>query len=221
MNARIDGLQNLLRPGAQDDVLGLGLVKRRDRLGQLAFARRAVERIASGLGELVDDGIEHGLAGPERILVAADADDFHAFRQLRARGCTGAAAARRLRDRRRRPGGPGPGLALPCLCGAGGLFGVKRFMPAGGNQLVRWTTRRVAIRRGSESRGVIPAWWLSPYEVQQISAWNCVSLRLRAEDLTRAEGKLQVRGPGRGRNAGASSFVWVTEHLLPGLAVYM
>ena len=48
-----------------------------------AFTRRAVERIAARLGELSEDRVEHGLARPERILVAADADFGNAWRHER------------------------------------------------------------------------------------------------------------------------------------------
>ena len=96
-------LEDLLRAGAQHDVLGLGLVQRRDRLDELAFVRRAVERITSRFGEFAEDRVEHRLAGAQRILVAADADFLDALRGRRAtltsralRAASAAAAATTL-----------------------------------------------------------------------------------------------------------------------------
>ena len=76
-------LEDFLRSSAEHDVLRFGVELRGDGRDQRAVGRRAVERVASGLGELADDRIERGLAGPERILVAADTDWLDARRQLR------------------------------------------------------------------------------------------------------------------------------------------
>ena len=78
-------LENLLRAGAKHDVLGLRVEFRGDGRGQIRFTRRAVERVASGLGKLRKDRVERHLAGPKRILVAADADFGAGRRSERAR----------------------------------------------------------------------------------------------------------------------------------------
>src|SRR5262249_36779502 len=71
--------------GPKDDVLGLDLELRGDCGLQIAFRWCAVERIASGLGELAQDGVERRAARAERVLVAADPDLVHAGRQQRPR----------------------------------------------------------------------------------------------------------------------------------------
>ena len=81
---RADGVpQDLLRPGAEHDVLRFDLVMRRDRGDETAVGRCAVEGIAAGLGELAGDGVEHLAARSERVLVAAEADLGDARRQRR------------------------------------------------------------------------------------------------------------------------------------------
>jgi hypothetical protein len=75
------GAEDFLRPGAEHDILRLDLVLRDDRRGQIRLARRTVERIASRFGKLSENRVERGLAGPERVLVAADADFVDARRQ--------------------------------------------------------------------------------------------------------------------------------------------
>src|SRR6185503_1788561 len=97
------GLQDFLRAGAEHDAVHLGRILLRNRVDEVAVLRRAVERIPARLGELAEDGIDRGLAGPERILVAADLDDLDAGRwrrpsaapalALRAACAAGAAAA--------------------------------------------------------------------------------------------------------------------------------
>ena len=67
------GAEDLGRSFADQDVLGLDLEVRGDRLGQLAD----LVRVAAGLGAAFEQGpeaVEHLLAGPDRVLVAADAD---------------------------------------------------------------------------------------------------------------------------------------------------
>ena len=76
-------LQNLLRAGAEHDVLVLGPELRRDGGDEGAVGGRAVERVAAGLGELAHDRVERRLARAERVLVAADADGLDAGRQRR------------------------------------------------------------------------------------------------------------------------------------------
>ena len=76
-------LQNLLRAGAEDDVLGLGAELRRDGGDEGAVGGRAVERVTPGLGELAHDRVERRLARAEGVLVAADADGLDAGRQRR------------------------------------------------------------------------------------------------------------------------------------------
>ncbi len=92
---RADGaLQNLLRAGAEHDVLGLGPELRRDGGDERAVGGRAVERIAPGLGELAHDRVERRLARAERVLVAADADGLDAGRQRRSRRWGGTSPVR-------------------------------------------------------------------------------------------------------------------------------
>ena len=65
-----------VEPSLTQHVLGLDLEVRGDRLGQLAD----LVRVAARLGAALEQGaetVEHLLAGPDRVLVAADAD--HAF----------------------------------------------------------------------------------------------------------------------------------------------
>src|SRR5438067_120125 len=50
---------------------------------EIRVERRAVERIAVGFGELPEEGVDHGFAGTERILVAADPDCLDSRRKLR------------------------------------------------------------------------------------------------------------------------------------------
>src|SRR5205814_3764306 len=49
---------------------------------EVRIERRAVERVAVGLGELAEDRVDRGLAGTERVLVAADTDGFHSRRKV-------------------------------------------------------------------------------------------------------------------------------------------
>ena len=103
-------LEDLLRAGAEDDVLGLGAELRRDGGDERAVGRRAVERIASGLGELAHDRVERRLARAERILVAADADGLDARRQLRPGGAVAALRGLRLVLLVAARGNPEPGV---------------------------------------------------------------------------------------------------------------
>ena len=75
--------QDLLRPGAEHDVLRFDLVMCGDRGDETAVGRCAVEWISAGLRELADDGVQHLAAWSERILVAAEADLVDARRQRR------------------------------------------------------------------------------------------------------------------------------------------
>src|SRR6185503_17362696 len=81
--------QDLLRADAEHDVLALGVVQLRDEDLEIRVERRAVERIAVGLGELAEDRVDRGLAWTERVLVAADTNGFHSRREIRTRrpGC--------------------------------------------------------------------------------------------------------------------------------------
>ena len=67
--------------------LTLNLRGDRPRPGR-SLVRGAVEGIASRLGEFAEHRVEHGLAGPERILVAADADFGDARRHEHAPAAT-------------------------------------------------------------------------------------------------------------------------------------
>ena len=101
-------LQNLLRAGVENDVLGFDLVLRRDRVDEVGVGRGAVERIPVRFRELAEDRIERDPARAERVFVAVDADFLDARRQHRT-----AARARRL------------------------LFGVVRLQAARGDERAR------------------------------------------------------------------------------------
>ena len=66
--------EDFLRSRAHHHVFRFGAVLGGDRRDQVAVERRAVERIPARFGELAENGVERRLAGPERILVAADPD---------------------------------------------------------------------------------------------------------------------------------------------------
>ncbi len=74
-------LQQLLRADAEHDVLTLPGVQPGDQDFQIGIERRAVERVAVGLGE-----------GTERVFIAADADSFHSRREIRAHAAAALAA---------------------------------------------------------------------------------------------------------------------------------
>src|SRR5581483_2916635 len=76
-------LQQLLRSDAEDDVLELRVVDLRDENLEVGIKRRAVERIAVGLGEFSEDRIDRVLTGTERVFVAADADGLHPRGEIR------------------------------------------------------------------------------------------------------------------------------------------
>ena len=96
VNARTALFRISCEPGAEDDVGRLDAELRGDGRAQRALGRRAVERIAAGLGKLPHDRVDRRLAGTERVLVAADPDRLHARRQHRP-GPAGGWRLRRLR----------------------------------------------------------------------------------------------------------------------------
>ena len=65
--------EDLGRAFADEHVLGLDLEVRGDRLGELADLVRVAARLRAAF-EQVAETVEHLLAGPDRVLVAADAD---------------------------------------------------------------------------------------------------------------------------------------------------
>jgi hypothetical protein len=89
-------LQQLLRPDAEDDVLALRAVQLGDQDLEVGVKRRAIERVAVGLGEFPEDRVDRGFAGTERVLIAADTNGFHSRREVRSPGGTLAALLHRF-----------------------------------------------------------------------------------------------------------------------------
>ena len=83
MNARIALFRISCEPAPRTMFSGLTLNFAAIAATSVAVVRRAVERIAARLGELAENRVERRLAGPERILVAADADFVDARRHER------------------------------------------------------------------------------------------------------------------------------------------
>ena len=66
--------EDLRRAAAEDDVLGLDAVLLRDRVDELAAARRIAAGCAAAVAKRGAHRLQHRLAGPERVLVAGQAD---------------------------------------------------------------------------------------------------------------------------------------------------
>src|SRR6266508_1048115 len=75
-------LQQLLRADAEHDVFALAVVYLRHEDFEIPLVRRAVERIAIGLGKLAEDRVDGRLARAKRVLVAADTNRFDSRREL-------------------------------------------------------------------------------------------------------------------------------------------